>query len=336
MIKNTYITHSQLGEQGRFGNQLFQVAFLLGMFGRLNQIFGSNQRIFIPLYGENMKTRSIYEVLSYGCKNFTQTNRFFLYKPFPTHHIASKFQFSESSFSYNELFLDYSNYLEYEKNDLVAREGYAPNYVEEHCLNIIEYTGYYQSPKYFNHCAKEIAKFYTNPELIAKYSGLGRLYNIDTIEKYSNHITCAVHIRRTDYINDAGIHHNIDVDKYFDTMAELAGELSHPVLFIIYSDDIEWCRQQFSNYRDNSEFHYLFETAFRVPYYDSELYDFYSMINDTDHIICANSSFSWWAGWLKKQLKPWAQVFLPDKWFKDNGPKDTQDLYYEGSRTYIS
>ena len=83
--------------------------------------------------------------------------------------------------------------------------------------------------------------------------------------------------------------------------------------FLIFSDDIEWCKKEFgidNLYSENTD----------------KFVDMYTMTRCNGHII-ANSSFSWWGAYLggKKTIAPktWFGVEInyknnmdiyPDKW----------------------
>lgn len=85
-------------------------------------------------------------------------------------------------------------------------------------------------------------------------------------------------------------------DGYYErAMAEFPGEK-----FVVFSDDIEWCKQQevFKGC-DFSEG-------------NTEVEDM-NAIARCKSVIMANSSFSWWGAWLGSHDK----VIAPRKWFSD-------------------
>ena len=57
--------------------------------------------------------------------------------------------------------------------------------------------------------------------------------------------------------------------------------------FIIFSDDIEWCKHKFNG------------TDVQFSTGNSSIIDF-AMMSLCDHHILTRSSFSWWAAWLSK------------------------------------
>jgi len=156
----------------------------------------------------------------------------------------------------------------------------------KHDLNI---HGYFQSELYFIDYEDEIRKLLT-----PKYKGNHQEY-------------ASIHVRRTDYLTHVGCYNILDMNYY-----EKAMEACPSKKYLIFSDDIEWCKKHFiGNQFDFSEEKHPVK-------------DFSNMISCTNHII-ANSSYSWWASWLDSDSET---VVAPRRWF---GPKlapthDEKDL----------
>jgi hypothetical protein len=92
-----------------------------------------------------------------------------------------------------------------------------------------------------------------------------------------------------------------------------AMELAPGEKFCVFSDDIEWCRQNFKG-----------KDIFFMSNED-EIFDLGAMSKFGNN-IAANSSFSWWSSWLNTNTEK--KVIVPNKWF---GPAlasthDTRDL----------
>lgn len=73
--------------------------------------------------------------------------------------------------------------------------------------------------------------------------------------------------------------------------------------FLVFSDDIEWCKEKWEGLANFGFFH------------GTEIEDMNKMASCKAHII-ANSSFSWWAAWLCPAY-PDNKVIAPKKWFTD-------------------
>ena len=168
--------------------------------------------------------------------------------------------------------------------------------------------GFFQSEKYFKDIESNIRKdFRFTDNLVSSCWSL--IKNVDN--------PIALHIRRGDFVHNAGNHPPLDMEYYksalelFDSNREV----------IIFSDDTEWCKEQD-----------LFESdRFAVAEGGHQFYDLCLMTMCSDFII-ANSSFSWWGAWLSRIYKRpgRGRVIAPKKWFGPNLDHDTKDLYCEG------
>lgn len=167
--------------------------------------------------------------------------------------------------------------------------------------NSLTIIGFFQSEKYFIHNKSRILElFYPS------------IFDIDLIRsKYRfelvNH-TCSVHVRRGDYIALANNHPPCQMDYYQTAMKQFPSTTQ----FLIFSDDIPWCKTQFIG------------DQFCFIEGNTDYMDLYLMTQCNHHII-ANSSFSWWGAWLNQN--PNKIVIAPSKWF---GPglqhHKTQDI----------
>lgn len=135
---------------------------------------------------------------------------------------------------------------------------------------------YLQDQKYFFRHANKIRKIFG--------TGIGFLPCI------------AIHVRRGDYVNNP-FYVDLFADGYYERAMAEFGDAN----FMVFSDDIEWCKQQevfkncdFSDQRD-------------------EVTDLNDMASCVGHII-ANSSFSWWGAWLSPHK---GKVIAPKKWYSD-------------------
>lgn len=147
--------------------------------------------------------------------------------------------------------------------------------------------GYFQSEKYFN--TSLINDVFSIP------------FDIETQikNKYSSILsnnTCSIHVRHGDYIRFPE-HHPLCTLKYYNDAMQL---MPPDTKFLIFSDNIKWCKENFIG----DQFIFIED--------QSDVYDLYLMSLCNNNII-ANSSFSWWAGWLNKN--PNKIVVTPNTWF---------------------
>lgn len=168
--------------------------------------------------------------------------------------------------------------------------------------NDIELFGYFQSDKYWKHCEKEILQMFQPKQELEQI----------LIDEYSDLIlkddTCAIHVRRGDYVQLKDYHYNLEPEWYVQ-----AKEVMGNKYFVCFSDDIEWCTQNIE--------------ADRYLTTGKAIYDLFLMSYMKNFII-ANSSFSWWASFLSQEKGK--KVIAPKNWF---GEKKrhliTSDLYRE-------
>lgn len=151
-------------------------------------------------------------------------------------------------------------------------------------------SGYFQSYKRFNHRRNEI------------------LYLLDLPYQF-NEGEVACHVRRTDYLILKDKHPQVGKDWYEKAMAM---DCFKGMKFRFYSDDIDWCIQEFGNRKDCS---------FAMG--QDELTDLTQMAW-AEHQICSSSTFSVFGHWLNRN-KNKIGVF-PDKWFVDNYHLVTNDI----------
>ena len=195
----------------------------------------------------------------------------------------------------------YQNYNYYKSNSSLCQKNITQNKFKEkffhydinfpNYIDNCDYSGYYQSYKYFKQYKKELIE-----------SLKFKQKNITKSElDYSKIVS--IHIRRGDYVNNK-THETFSFEflntskKHFDNKK-----------YLVFSDDIEWCKKM--NIGD-----YYAEN-------NNDCIDLYQMTLCKSSII-ANSSFSWWGAYLSEKEK----VIAPKKWFNNNSNVD--DLYCDG------
>ena len=156
----------------------------------------------------------------------------------------------------------------------------------------LDYCGYFQTEKYFEHCEDFIRKEYSFKEEVTEV--------VD--EWFAEQEYVSVHVRRGDYLDISDVHPALSLDWYHEAMNYFPDKK-----FLIFSDDLDWCKQTFSGHEFSP--------------FDNEGQDMYAMSKCNGHII-ANSSFSWWGAWLGK-----GKTIAPKIWFGPHGPQDWQDIY---------
>lgn len=118
--------------------------------------------------------------------------------------------------------------------------------------------------------------------------------------------TVAVHIRRGDYLINKAAKDVLGVlpqDYYFNAFDFIFEKVSNSI-FYIFSDDINWAKNNFKYKNINFVF-----AENQNPCADL------NQMSLCEHNIIANSSFSWWGAWLNRN--PDKIVIAPQKWYAD-------------------
>jgi hypothetical protein len=164
--------------------------------------------------------------------------------------------------------------------------------------------GYFQSEKYFIKHEKEIKKIFN--------------FNCELIEKYSNELNqknCSIHVRRGDYLNLQNYHPIQSLEYYKKAISFFDKD----TLFFIFSDDIEWCKKEFT-YETVGVKNFIFISG-------NNSQDDLLLMSKCQNNIIANSSFSWWAAWLNENLNK--KVICPQNWFSEEYSKIICNIQYK-------
>lgn len=251
------ITFRSLGNHGRLGNQLFQIAATIGLADKLG-------------------TTAVFPQWPYSndiavlCKSEESLNAL-KWTPRWEH----TFKFDETIFS-----------------------AAAPD-------ENIALQGYFQSEKYFEHCKGQVHRVVMNETTLKRRDELKQQYSIDN----DNEKICAVHVRRGDYLSLPDHYVNVSESGYYSRAWQAMMDTGVR-LYIIFSDDILWCKQTIRG----PGVRYSRET---------KVFDDLLLMSLCSRHIIANSSFSWWGSWLADSRL----TIAPAKWFGPAIPHDTSDLY---------
>lgn len=177
---------------------------------------------------------------------------------------------------------------------------------DTHFENITDNTsleGYFQTEKYF----KKYENIIRNDFKFKKEITDIVIPYISKLNKDNNLVS--IHIRRGDYVNLQQYHPLCTIEYYKNSMSQF---INHK--FLIFSDDIEWCKNNFKN-----------ENNIIYSELKNHIQDMCAM-SLCEHNIIANSSFSWWSAWLNNNPKK--VVIAPKKWFGESfNNKNTKDIY---------
>jgi hypothetical protein len=129
-----------------------------------------------------------------------------------------------------------------------------------------------------------------------------------------------VTVRRTDYVGNP--HHVVlPMDYYREGAALVATKVSDPEFFV-FSDEPEWCEANFKlPYRTTIAGNFYRTVEQRLGREDAELY----LMRLCGHAIMANSSYSWWGGWLGADITG-GMVIAPKTWVGRACKEDPRDI----------
>lgn len=169
--------------------------------------------------------------------------------------------------------------------------------------------GYFQSEEYFKEYRADLLR-----QFQPAYPG-----EPEYLTALSNILSCnsvAVHVRRGDFQKDKlSYHYLLEEGYYRRAIAYMREHLERPVFFW-FSNDFDWVREHFGKEPD---FQFV---RIKTAYGDI---DDMMLMKNCNHIITANSTFSWWAAWLNEHKNVIRVVpekaygmdgMIPDGWVK--------------------
>ncbi|WP_378950575.1 alpha-1,2-fucosyltransferase [Pelosinus sp. sgz500959] len=159
--------------------------------------------------------------------------------------------------------------------------------------------GYWQSEQYFQEFSDTIRQELTPScqTLSSETLSLGM--------KMSQQPSVAIHVRRGDYLGKAAYHAVLGME-YYQRAIHYIGQKNSDVRFYIFSDDTEWCKEQFASLPNC-----VIVEHTRGKGSQEDLW----LMSRCRHNIIANSTYSWWGGWLNESLNK--IVIAPEQWFND-------------------
>jgi len=258
---------------GGLGNQLFQYATARALMKKSDFLFFN-----INSYKEDYVGRS-FKLFNYNIKGSIISNKWMqkIFAPNTKFNKIIEYLGLYSLITEKDFFIHY---------DLVNKTKFITSTI-----------GFWQSENYFKSIRDELLN-----EINLNYKiVLPEIFNLPN--------TVAVHIRRNDYLTDP--RYGFIGELYYRNAIYLLRQKLETPLFIIFSDDLVWCRSIFSD----EKFHFFDDAIWTEDY--QQLY----LMSKCSHQIIANSSFSWWSAWLNQYSNK--IIIRPAKPFND------PDLLYE-------
>ena len=167
------------------------------------------------------------------------------------------------------------------------------------------YEGYWQNEGNFKHIRNKILDAYTFPKFTDER-------NVQLSDRLKNANAVSCHIRRGDYLKEP----NMCVctpGSYARAITEMNDKVK-PELYVIFSDDIQWCKENIGGLVGNREVVFVDWNKGEQSFRDIQL------MTLCKHNIIANSSFSWWGAWLNQNDDK--VVIAPEAFVKGNVKND--------------
>jgi hypothetical protein len=200
----------------------------------------------------------------------------------------------------------------------IVRENFDYNYKENFMIpskGITFYYGGWHAENYFLESKETILKEFNFTEPYDKE-------NLSIITKIKDTNSVSIHVRRGDFLNADNINLFGDVctKSYFEkAIALIESRVTNPYFFV-FSNDLEWVKENLII----NNVTYVACNSGKDSWKDMCLMSF------CKHNIIANSTFSWWGGWLNKNRDK--IVVSPSRFLKN----DTFTDIYPDSWTKIS
>jgi hypothetical protein len=269
--------------QGGLGNQMFQYAFAYNLSKKISARLFIDTHLFYKKRNQEKFTKRDFELI------FFKNNYVFFISNLPFHTFFDYYLYKIITLLKLKLY----SYKTFNEIDITNIEF--SNYQN------IYLTGYYQDYKFFFD-ENIIRNIYKNFKFQIPLSER----NVFFLNKIKSTLSVSIHIRRSDYLNINNIttHGVCTLDYYMNSINYFLNNYKD-LSFFIFTDDINWAKNNIIKY---------------LPQFDiidhnngcNAYLDLYLMSN-CNHNIIANSTFSWWAAWLNKNINK--KVIAPKQWF---------------------
>lgn len=176
------------------------------------------------------------------------------------------------------------------------------------------YQGYFQSSKYFsdiNTKMKMQELIYSNKDYMNNaynlYCDITQFFDDEVDDNY-----VSIHVRRGDYLYIQNYHNVLDMN-YYSNAYDIVSKNGKKHI-ILFSDDIEWCKNNFNLKEQKIFFVDINNLCIEII-----------LMSFIKHNIIANSTFSWWGSYISNHLNK--IVVAPKQWFGRDGPREWSDIY---------
>lgn len=265
---------------GGLGNQMFQYAFALSLKYRYE-----NEDVLIDTHHFNhyklhngFELASIFENIEIGIAHKNQLKKV-------TRYI--------SHYNLSRLVRKFFPIL---RTEYIEKKDYRFDNKVYSVVGDCYYEGYWQSYAYYANIKPNILSAFKFPKPSFKNQRLAEeIYSCNSV---------GIHIRRGDYLNHKDFKGICELDYYQRAINDLLSN-NHECSFYIFSNDIQWCKENIHPLLENHPVNYVTQNSGINSCWDMFL------MSKCNHLIIANSSFSWWGAFLNDNN---GRIYAPTKW----------------------
>lgn len=275
---------------GGLGNQMFQYAFAL----TLKEKFPDEEVLIDVSHYNYLFVKKI--------KSANLHNGYELEKVFPNanlKHATGKQLFSRTWYCPNYFFSRVvRRLLPQRKSEYIQPQqdyfDYNVNVYEKPGFSY--YEGFWASVHYYIPIKEKLKHVFAHPE--------PEDHNMRYIQEMESVESVGIHVRRGDYLMSPEFRGLCEVEYYNKAIKEILKDGRQHV-FYIFSNDIQWCKEKITPLLDGHKNIFVTENKGANSCWDMHL------MRHCKELIIANSSFSWWAAFLKNQD---GRVVAPKTW----------------------
>lgn len=281
--------------KGGLGNQLFQYAAAYALSKRLDQPFQFNPAFTATMTARGYKFPELRVDVDQVVNDDDLPTKVRLLKNAYVNKAARVLNLSKHKCGDGLYFLE-------------TRDAWQPDFFTITASNLYV-DGYFQSEEYFKQYRDELLwQFLPRYEAEPDY--------IKVLEQIQHYNAVAVHVRRSDFKKDNNPFHYLLTEDYYRKAVHYIREHVSAPVFFWFSDDMEWVKEHIGDVHD-----FIF-VSIKTSHGDI---DDMMLMKHCNHIITANSTFSWWAAWLNEHEdairvvpeKPYGMDgMIPENWIK--------------------
>lgn len=278
--------------QGNLGNQLFQYAYARHIQKH------TKQKIVLNLYNFNKGRPD----LKFTLNQFVLNNAVFIEKDKPLPYYANTFTIFSRVLRkvcprlYHNMLKAFGVIIWQESKVIEDPKFIHQNYY---------LSGWFQSVKYFEDVRGELIT-----EIVPRNINYN---NSDLYNEIRNTNSVCISIRRGDYVTNMRFNRLYYVcdEKYFIKAVKELQNKEKDLVFVFFSDDIEWVKENIY-----IEGKCIYETG------KDSVAEKLRLMSACKHYILSNSSFSWWAQFMR--VREGGYTIAPNRW---NNTNDNREIY---------